>query len=57
MTDDEIKQAADRAIAYLTSDEGRAELKRRSDANEAFFKWLRKATKPTWEQLHKPFDI
>lgn len=57
MTDDEIKIAVERAITYLTSEEGRAELKRQSEESEVFFKWLRKASKPTWESLHRPFDI
>lgn len=57
MTEDEIKQAAAKTIAYLQSDEGREAMRKAAQENEEFFEWLRKASKPSWESLHRPFDI
>lgn len=49
--------AAEQVIAYLTSEEGRAEMARINRENDEYFKRLKAALRPTWEQLHTPFDI
>lgn len=57
MNSAEIKFAAEKTIEYLKSAKGREEFKKRSAEIDAFFKQLRRDTRPTHEQLHRPFTI
>jgi len=51
------EQMAYRTVEYLMRPEVREELARRAAELDAHFKQLRKAMRPSWEDLHRPFDI
>ena len=51
------QQLAERVVEHLMRPEVRAEMARRSAELDAYFKRLRKQLTPTWEDLHRPFDI
>jgi hypothetical protein len=53
----EIKAMAEKAVAYLKTPEGRAELIARQKACHEVCEALRRAAKPDWKTLHEPFDI
>jgi len=53
---DAQRVAAD-VIAHLQRPEVQAELRARQRRVDAYFRWLRAATTPTREQLHRPFTI
>ena len=46
-----------KVIEHLMKPETRRELAKRQAEIDAWFKELRKKLRPSWEDLHRPFDI
>ena len=51
------EQMAARVVEHLMKPETRQELARKQSETDAYFKRLRKELTPSWEDLHRPFDI
>lgn len=57
VNDAEIKTMVEKALAYLLTPEGRAELIARQKICDEACKLLHQAAKVSWQELHEPFDI
>jgi hypothetical protein len=56
-TPKEIREMADRAIAYLLSPEGQEKLRKSAEESRRLAEAFRKARDIPWEKLHEPFTI
>lgn len=53
----DIEEMARQVVEHLMKPETRRELARRQAEIDAYFKDLRRAMRPTWDDLHRLFDI
>lgn len=53
----DIKAMAEKALAYLLSPEGKAEMQRRKKDTDELVEMFRKARDISWERLHARFTI